>query len=76
MRRSPQQPRARLRARSSASPHQRLDTDGARALEPSLAPVFRHALHWPDAATVSNPLMVTRAYAARFGALGGVIAER
>ena len=37
----------------------------ARALEPSLAPVFRHAVHWPDAASVSNPLAVTKAYAAR-----------
>src|SRR3954469_854702 len=51
---------------------QPLDTEGARELEPSLAPVFRHALHWPDVASLSNPLMVTRAYAARFSALGGV----
>jgi D-amino-acid dehydrogenase len=49
-----------------------LDTDGTRALEPSLAPVFKHAIHWPDAATVSNPLMVTRSYAARFSQLAGV----
>jgi D-amino-acid dehydrogenase len=49
-----------------------LDTDGARALEPSLAPVFKRALHWPGAASVTNPLGVTRAYAARFAALGGV----
>ena len=48
-----------------------LDTGGALALEPSLAPVFRHALLWPDVASLSNPLMVTRAYAARFQALGG-----
>ena len=27
---------------------------------------------WPDVASLSNPLMVTRAYAARFAALGGV----
>src|SRR6188474_2403259 len=51
---------------------QHLDTEGALALEPSLAPVFRHALMWPDVASLSNPLMVTRAYAARFSALGGV----
>ena len=51
---------------------QTLDTEGALALEPSLAPVFRHALMWPDVASLSNPLMVTRAYAARFSALGGV----
>ena len=52
---------------------QHLDTEGARALEPSLNPVFRHALMWPDVASLSNPLMVTRAYAARFSALGGVV---
>ena len=52
---------------------QALDTEGALALEPSLAPVFRHALMWPDVASLSNPLMVTRAYAARFSALGGVV---
>jgi D-amino-acid dehydrogenase len=51
---------------------QALDTEGTLALEPSLAPVFRHALMWPDVASLSNPLAVTRAYAARFSALGGV----
>src|SRR5499427_7355458 len=35
-----------------------LDPDGARELEPSLAPVFRHAVHWPRAASVSDPLAV------------------
>ena len=50
-----------------------LDREEARALEPSLAPVFRHAVFWEQAASVSNPLAVTRAYAARFKALGGVI---
>jgi D-amino-acid dehydrogenase len=50
---------------------QPLDADGARALEPSLAPVFRRALFWPDVGSLSNPLAVTRAYAARFAALGG-----
>ena len=52
-----------------------LDTDGTRALEPSLSAVFRHALLWPDVASLSNPLAVTRAYAARFAALGGVFAN-
>ncbi len=51
---------------------QALDTAGAQALEPSLNPVFAHAVFWPQAASVSNPLGVTRAYAARFTALGGV----
>ena len=57
-------------------PLQPLDTDGALALEPSLSPVFAHAVFWPQAASVTNPLAVTRAYAARFAALGGVIAHR
>ena len=50
-----------------------LDVDGARALEPHLAPVFRHAVHWPGAASVSNPLAITKAYAARLIKLGGVV---
>ena len=49
-----------------------LGRDAARALEPSLAPVFRHAVHWTGAVSVSNPLALTRAYAARFAALGGL----
>ena len=52
-----------------------LEVEGALALEPALAPVFRRAVHWPGAASVSNPLAVTRAYAARFAALGGVVLE-
>jgi D-amino-acid dehydrogenase len=51
----------------------RLDGDAARALEPSLAPVFRHAVHWTGAVSLSNPLALTRAYAARFTALGGLM---
>jgi len=54
-------------------PLQALDTAGAQALEPFLNPVFAHAVFWPEAASVSNPLAVTRAYAARFTALGGVL---
>jgi len=54
-------------------PLQALDVAGARALEPSLNPSFRHAVFWPEAASVSNPYAVTRAYAARFAAFGGVI---
>jgi len=49
-----------------------MDADAARVLEPALAPVFRHAVFWEQAASISNPLAVTRAYAARFTALGGV----
>jgi len=51
----------------------RLDLEGARALEPNLSAVVRHAVHWPHAASVSNPLAVTRAYAARFSTLGGAV---
>jgi D-amino-acid dehydrogenase len=54
-------------------PLQPLDMGGGHALEPSLNPVFSHAVFWPQAASVSNPLGVTRAYAARFIALGGII---
>jgi D-amino-acid dehydrogenase len=50
-----------------------LDGDAARALEPHLAPVFRHAVHWPGAASITNPLALTKAYAARFAKLGGVV---
>ncbi|MBM3529222.1 MAG: FAD-binding oxidoreductase [Alphaproteobacteria bacterium] len=53
--------------------HRALSGEEARALEPSLSPVFRHAVHWPEAASVSNPLAVTKAYAERFVKLGGVI---
>jgi D-lysine oxidase len=49
-----------------------LDTAGAQALEPSLKPVFSHAVFWPEAASVSSPLGVTGAYAKRFIALGGI----
>jgi len=50
-----------------------LDTAGSMVLEPGLSPVFERAVFWPQAASVSNPLAVTRAYAERFRALGGVI---
>ena len=49
-----------------------LDVDEARALEPSLEPVFRRAIFLPDVMSVSNPLALTRAYARRFEAIGGV----
>ena len=50
-----------------------LDTAGSMVLEPGLSPVFERGIYWPQAASVSNPLAVTRAYAERFRALGGVI---
>ena len=49
------------------------EAGAARELEPALAPVFKAAVHWPDVASVSNPLAVTRAYAARFADLGGTV---
>jgi D-amino-acid dehydrogenase len=49
-----------------------LDVEQARALEPALAPVFRHAVHWTGAVSITNPLAVTRAFAARFAVLGGI----
>src|SRR5262245_7010990 len=47
--------------------------DAARALEPDLAPVFHAAVLWTDSASLSDPLAVTRAYAARFAQLGGLV---
>jgi D-amino-acid dehydrogenase len=35
--------------------------------------VFEHALFWPGAASVSDPLALTRAYAARLAGLGGIV---
>jgi D-amino-acid dehydrogenase len=49
-----------------------LDPEAARALEPALKPVFRHALNMEGATSISDPLALTRAYAKRFSALGGV----
>ena len=46
----------RSRRRNSACRCKPLDTAGAQALEPSLKPVFAHAVFWPQAASVSNPL--------------------
>jgi len=54
-------------------PYRRLDHDGAKALEPCISDVVRHAVHWQGVASISNPLEVTRAYAARFCKLGGVM---
>jgi D-amino-acid dehydrogenase len=64
--------RERALAAELGLPLRVLNVDAARALEPALAPVFRHAVFWEEAASLSNPLAVTRAYAARFAALGGV----
>ena len=52
-----------------------LDTEAACKLEPSLAPAFRHAVQWTGAMSVSDPLALTCAYAARFAVLGGITAN-
>lgn len=49
-----------------------VDNEQIRALEPSLSPVAKHAVFWPKAVSINNPLGVTRAYLARFESLGGV----
>jgi D-lysine oxidase len=59
-------------ARELGLPLQALDPRAVQALEPSLNAVFGHAVFWPEAASVSDPFAVTRAFAARFAALGGV----
>jgi D-amino-acid dehydrogenase len=59
-------------AREFGLPLEVLDAQGVKILEPSLSPVFAKAVFWPKAASLSDPLAVTRAYAARFRALGGV----
>ncbi|MDO9412689.1 MAG: FAD-binding oxidoreductase [Pseudolabrys sp.] len=59
-------------AREHGIPYEVLDAEGVKALEPSLNAVFKHAVYWPAVVSLSNPLAVTKAYAARFAALGGV----
>ncbi len=59
-------------AREFGLPLDVLDAQGVQALEPSLNPVFAKGVYWPKAASLSDPLAVTCAYAARFRALGGV----
>jgi D-lysine oxidase len=50
-----------------------LDVHQTAEIEPNLAPVFHTAVHWTATASIDNPLAVTRAYAARTAALGGVV---
>jgi D-amino-acid dehydrogenase len=54
-------------------PFRVLDADAAHTLEPALGAGIECAVHWEAAASVSNPLAVTQAYAARFVALGGAV---
>jgi D-amino-acid dehydrogenase len=50
-----------------------LSPEETRGLESSLAPVFRHAVMTPDAASVSNPGAVAKSYAELFTKLGGIV---
>ena len=61
-----------LQAREFGLPLTTLNAAGVQTLEPSLRPVFAHAVFWPKATSLSNPLAVTRAYARRYDALGGL----
>ena len=65
--------RERALASEFGLPHDALDRDGALALEPALAPHFVNGIYWKSAASVTNPLALTKAYIARFTALGGVV---
>jgi D-amino-acid dehydrogenase len=56
-------------------PAEVLETEAAIALEPHLRPQFSKAILWPDIASVSSPVGVTRAYAAEFAKLGGVFLQ-
>jgi D-amino-acid dehydrogenase len=64
--------RERELAAAFGLPHLALDHAEAVAMEPALGPGFERAVHWPQAANITNPLAVTQAYAKRFAALGGV----
>lgn len=59
-------------AKEFGLPLEALDAGGVQVLEPSLNPVFARGVFWPKAASLSNPLAVTRAYAKRFSDLGGL----
>ncbi len=44
-----------------------------KQLEPSLAPIFRHAIHIPNMRHLKDPLRLTRTLAAKFAEAGGEI---
>lgn len=58
-------------AREFGVPVEVLDADGVRKLEPSINPTFKAGVYWPAAVSLSDPLALTKAYAARFVTLGG-----
>jgi D-amino-acid dehydrogenase len=62
-------------AKEFGLPLEQMDAAGAQTLEPNLRAVFERAVFWPRAASISDPLALTQAYARRFTALGGVIVQ-
>lgn len=62
-------------AKEFGLPLEEVNVAGAQALEPCLRPVFQRAVFWPRAASISDPLALTQAYARRFTALGGVVLQ-
>lgn len=52
-----------------------LGADEIRQMEPDLAPVFRHAVYFPEHGHCANPLGLTEALAAEFRRNGGEIVE-
>lgn len=56
-------------------PYEKLSVEQSLALEPSLSPVFKQGVLWPQAASYSNPLAVSRALHAHFLSLGGEFAK-
>ncbi|MFL6799543.1 MAG: NAD(P)/FAD-dependent oxidoreductase [Xanthobacteraceae bacterium] len=54
-------------------PFRPLDQAQVQALEPALSPRFEQAVHWSGAASVTNPLALTRAYVAQFEKRGGLV---
>ncbi len=55
--------------------HRALDAAALRAEEPHLDQSLIGALHWTDPVTVVDPLALSKAYVARFEALGGRLAR-
>jgi D-amino-acid dehydrogenase len=62
-------------AKDFGLPFETMDAAGAQVLEPNLRPVFDLAIFWPRAASISDPLALTQAYARRFDELGGVFVQ-
>lgn len=61
--------------RENSIRYEELGPDELRQLEPALAPGFVRGLFQPDSAFASSPVSLSRAHAAKFVALGGVVAQ-